>query len=78
MNNTSSHSNNEGVRHHARGAHVFKYAPRPSPRLPTHCLNAKWYNKKLKVKAYKDFIKDSHVNISYRRNDLNSKLLHAP
>lgn len=41
--NTNSHSSNEGVRLRTRSAHVFEYAPRSSPCLPTHCLNAKWY-----------------------------------
>ncbi|KAB2835762.1 MAG: type-F conjugative transfer system pilin assembly protein TraF [Caedimonadaceae bacterium] len=40
---TNSLPSNEGVRLRTQGAHVFKYAPRPSPRLPAHCLKAKWY-----------------------------------
>jgi conjugal transfer pilus assembly protein TraU len=36
-------SSNEFVKLRTQGAHVFKYAPRPSPRFPAHCLKAKWH-----------------------------------
>lgn len=43
LSNTNLLPSNEGARLRTQGAHVFKYAPRPSPRLPVHCLKAKWY-----------------------------------
>jgi prepilin-type N-terminal cleavage/methylation domain-containing protein len=41
---TNSFSSKEGVRLRTRGAHVFEYAPRLSPRLPSHFLKANWYH----------------------------------
>ena len=72
--NTTSLSSNEFVRLRTRRAHVFKYTPRPSPRLPAYCLKAKWYTTTLFLSFFA--ISATHAVLTQTLNEL--RVIEAP
>ena len=72
--NTTSLSSNEFVRLRTRRAHVFKYTPRPSPRLPAHCWKVKWYTTTLFLSFL--VISSAHAVLTQTLNEL--RVIEAP
>lgn len=72
--NTTSLSSNELKRLRTRRTYVFKYTPRPSPRLPAYCLKAKWYTATLFLSFFA--ISATHAVLTQTLNEL--RVIEAP